>query len=190
MRDNSAPMPPVGARVPTREIDAFAAWLNAGMPEGSCASTGASNDPFAAAPTCTSATFWTGGDRESAEMHPGAACIDCHTRGVRGERGPTFSVAGTLFASGHEPTDCNGINGRSDSATVEITDATGKVTRLAVNRAGNFYSEVKTLPTPYTARVLYQGRIRSMLTPQTKGDCNSCHTQSGVEGAPGRIALP
>jgi hypothetical protein len=160
------------------------------MPEGSCASTGASNDPFAAAPTCTSATFWTGGDRESAEMHPGAACIDCHTRGVRGERGPTFSVAGTLFASGHEPTDCNGINGRSDSATVEITDATGKVTRLAVNRAGNFYSEVKTLPTPYTARVLYQGRIRSMLTPQTKGDCNSCHTQSGVEGAPGRIALP
>jgi predicted CXXCH cytochrome family protein len=25
---------------------------------------------------------------------------------------------------------------------------------------------------------------------QTTGDCNSCHTQSGANGAPGRILLP
>jgi hypothetical protein len=26
-----------------------------------------------------------------------------------------------------------------------------------------------------------------MTTPQTIGDCNGCHTQSGSNGAPGRI---
>jgi hypothetical protein len=29
-----------------------------------------------------------------------------------------------------------------------------------------------------------------MLTPVDTGDCNSCHTQDGKEGAPGRIILP
>ena len=123
-------------------------------------------------------------------MHPGQACIDCHTRGVRGERGPRFTLAGTVFASGHEPNDCNGVNGKAEGASVEITDANGRVTRINVNAAGNFYLEQVPLASPYTARVSYQGRTRSMVTPQTSGDCNSCHTQSGANGAPGRIALP
>ncbi len=190
LNDTKSPMPPVGARVASSQISALEAWIQDGMPEGTCDALSPANDPFAAAPTCTTARFWTGGDRESPEMHPGHACITCHTRGVGGERGPPFSIAGTLFASGHEPDDCNGVNGRVDAAIVEITDANGKVTRLSVNRAGNFYSEGKSLPTPYTARILYQGRTREMLTPQTTGDCNGCHTQSGADGAPGRIALP
>jgi predicted CXXCH cytochrome family protein len=29
-----------------------------------------------------------------------------------------------------------------------------------------------------------------MMTPQETGDCNSCHTEQGRNGAPGRILLP
>jgi len=29
-----------------------------------------------------------------------------------------------------------------------------------------------------------------MTAPQTSGDCNGCHTQTGANGAPGRITLP
>jgi len=189
MRSTTSPMPPVGARVSEAEIALLDAWVQDGMPDGSC-STIAVDDPFAAEPTCSTGKFWTGGDKGSPLMHPGKACIDCHQRGVRGERGPPFALAGTVFESGHEPDDCNGVNGKVETATVEITDANGRVTRLSVNAAGNFYLEGLSLRTPYTAKVSYQGRTRSMATPQTSGDCNSCHTQSGAEGAPGRIALP
>jgi hypothetical protein len=191
MRATSTPMPPAGNRVTSAEIAQFESWIQAGMPDGSCAtSSGSTNDPFAAAPTCSTGSFWTGGDKESPLMHPGKACIDCHTRGVRGERGPRFALAGTVFASGHEPDDCNGVNGKTEGASVEVTDANGKVIRLSVNAAGNFYLESQAIAMPYTAKVSYQGRTRSMATPQTSGDCNSCHTQSGASSAPGRIALP
>jgi hypothetical protein len=43
---------------------------------------------------------------------------------------------------------------------------------------------------PFTAKVTFQGREIVMTTPQTDGDCNSCHTETGANGAPGRIKLP
>jgi len=43
---------------------------------------------------------------------------------------------------------------------------------------------------PYTAKVKYNGLERVMVASQTTGDCNSCHTQAGTKGAPGRILLP
>lgn len=189
VRDSAAPMPPTGSRLAASDIALFEAWVNAGTPEGTCASS-SGPDIFGAAPTCTSATFWTGGDKESPDMHPGRACIDCHTRGVRGERGPPLSLAGTVFATAHDPDDCNGANGRVDGVVIEITDKNGKVQRITPRSSGNFYVEPQPLATPYTARVLYQGRVRAMATPQTSGDCNSCHTAAGLNGAPGRIALP
>lgn len=53
---------------------------------------------------------------------------------------------------------------------------------------GNFYGGTVGVPSPYTARVVVNGVVTSqMLTPQTNGDCNSCHTALGAQGAPGRI---
>jgi mono/diheme cytochrome c family protein len=43
---------------------------------------------------------------------------------------------------------------------------------------------------PFTAKVTYKGRERAMAAVQTSGDCSSCHTQTGTNGAPGRITLP
>ena len=192
MRATNRPMPPAGKQVLESEIQAFEAWLEAGMPEGNC---GGVRDPFDTPLTCTTDTYWTGGNDESPRMRPGYACIDCHTRGVADEdgelkRGPGFGFAGTVYASGHEPDDCNGVDGeRADPVTIEVTDANGRVVRASVNRAGNFYYEDR-LSYPITARVLYQGRARAMATPQDSGDCNACHTEAGDEGAPGRIMLP
>ena len=65
------------------------------------------------------------------------------------------------------------------------------------SRSGNFsYDLVRLppLPTPYKAKVTYTtaGRTyeRVMVAAQTSGDCNSCHTQTGANMAPGRITIP
>ncbi len=183
MMDGS--MPPAPATVPAADVATISAWQAAGAPAGSCEMP---TDPFAGPDTCTSGTMWTGGNRESELMHPGLACIDCHSS-MR--EGPYLYVAGTVYASGREVPDCNGIRSTgSDPVTVEITDATGYVLNLHPNAAGNFLDEDFPLTFPVTARVLYQDRERRMTAPITNGDCNSCHTLRGANGAPGRIVVP
>ncbi len=63
------------------------------------------------------------------------------------------------------------------------------------NNAGNFIIENSALCSqasclPYRVRLTLDGRTREMLTPQTDGDCMSCHTAVGRDGAPGRIVAP
>jgi hypothetical protein len=116
-------------------------------------------------------------------MHPGVACIACHTQ----DNGPTFAIAGTVFPTAHEPDDCDGLT--TTGATVEITGSDGKTLTLTVNSAGNFYSATKVAK-PYKAKVIVGTKSRDMAGAQTDGDCNSCHTTDGANGAPGRIMAP
>lgn len=187
MQDTASPMPPAGSSAPSAtDIQAFAAWLAAGTPTGSCA-TGP--DPLNAAPTCTSGqTVPYVTDDGSANMNPGQACVSCHVSMGTSREAPRF-LAGTVYPTGHEPSQCNGANLRVDGAQVIITDANGAQVPLRVTSSGNFYTTA-SIATPYTARVEYMGRTRAMAEPQTSGDCNSCHTQDGANGAPGRITLP
>jgi hypothetical protein len=144
-------------------------------------------DPYATAPTCTSGHNWTYGDSGSVLMHPGQACLNCHSMYFRA---PNFAFAGTVYPSAHEPDDCNGADGlNGDEMHVIVTDANGTVTDVFVNQSGNFYS-YNTVTFPITAVVTYQGRTRAMTTPAPSGDCNSCHTENGTSAAPGRIMLP
>lgn len=139
---------------------------------------------------CTSNQRWTGGDMRSELMHPGRACIACHTAGVgflNLQHGPTFTLAGTLFPSAHEPDDCNGAPG--SAVSVIVKGANGQSVTLTPNSVGNFHSATR-VTMPYTVEIRYQGRVRAMTTPQSTGDCNSCHTEQGTNGAPGRIMLP
>ena len=129
--------------------------------------------------------MWTQGDRESPDMHPGGACIGCHSTG----EGPRFSIAGTVFPTAHEPYDCDGSNGTTEPVVVTITDSAGNVVTLDANGVGNFYYR-GTLSPPYHAKVTASGRERVMSAAQTSGDCNSCHTVTGTSGAPGRIMAP
>lgn len=138
--------------------------------------------------TCTPQQWWKyQGDTESANMHPGVACIDCHTR--TGE-GPVFSYAGTIFANVADTDDCRGVTG----VAVEILDAAGSVLgRTTTNAAGNFSwrAEFLSFRADYRARLTFQGRTREMKLPQaSNGDCNTCHDSKGTEGAPGRMVAP
>lgn len=182
-------MPPAPLEAATAdEIAALSSWIADGAPATSCGSepVPTTPNPYDTPVVCTSMKNWTGGDRESPLMHPGVACINCHTK--EGE-GPRFSLAGTVFPTAHEPNDCNGVDAAS-GAKVVITDAAGKVVTLSVNNAGNFFLETRDFAFPYQAKVTYEGRERVMVSPQQNGDCNACHTQSGTMNAPGRIFLP
>lgn len=143
-------------------------------------------DPLMAAPTCTSGTNWLLGDRGSPLMHPGMACITCHST----RRAPVLTIGGTVYPTGHEPDNCYGADGLSaDEIDIVVTDSTGTVVTMAANTSGNFYSQTLVVP-PLTAEIHYQGRVRTMTTPADTGDCNSCHTQDGTMSAPGRLVLP
>ena len=153
-------------------------------------------DPLALAPRCSSGTQWTGGNRESPLMQPGEACASCHT--MMGE-GPKLAIAGTVYPTGHEPSQCYGADGTRAAmrAQVVVTDVSGRTVTANVNAAGNFFLESRTaLTPPLKAKVVLDGRERSMVTATPSGDCNTCHTQTGtttIAGgtpAPGRIVLP
>jgi hypothetical protein len=115
-------------------------------------------------------------------MRPGHACIDCHSR----DEGPIYSIAGTVYPTAHEPDDCNGV---ASGVTVVVTGADGKTYSLPVNAAGNFGFTIR-VATPYRVKVVGNGKTREMIAPVTDGDCNSCHTVTGTEKAPGRVMAP
>lgn len=62
-------------------------------------------------------------------------------------------------------------------------------TRVAANGVGNFYSGA-SLVAPFTVKVQSSQKTRAMSGSLTSGDCNSCHTQTGANNAPGRIMAP
>ena len=184
MQNNT--MPPANQPKPTAaEMQTFAAWVNANTPMGNCGSSGptdAGPNPFSGPHVCTSGQYYSSGQNTS--MEPGNACVACHKQ--KGE-GPLFSIAGTVYPTGHEPARCKAP--AAAGAVVTITDKNGKKLNLTVNSVGNF-SSTTTLTPPYTAVVTFQGRTRAMVGPQTNGDCNVCHTENGTNQAPGRILLP
>jgi hypothetical protein len=182
MSDPSIPMPPhpLDPSIQT-DIDAIQAWIDAGYPAGSCTPPAGGINPFD-----TPMNACTNGKSSinygSSQMFPGRACIDCH--------GSQMTFGGTVFPSAHETDVC--VGSKVSGATITLTDANNKQVTATVNSAGNFYSTTSITP-PYTVKLSYQGRERDMtglVTSATDGNCNSCHSMEGTNGAPGRIVLP
>ncbi|HEY1537173.1 MAG TPA: hypothetical protein VGF76_24300 [Polyangiaceae bacterium] len=207
MKDPASPMPPSPlAAVPASDVALMSAWVSSGTPVESCGTngsggvggsgvggsdaggssaggsggrtTGSGGTGGSTPVVCTSGMTWTGGNGSA--MRPGNACRSCHG---------SFSIAGTIYPTEHEPTNCDGVNS-SSGIKVVITGSNGTKLTLTPSSAGNFYSTAK-ISTPYTVTLTGNGTAtRSMLMPQTSGDCNSCHTQNGSNSAPGRIMAP
>lgn len=184
LQDGTSPMPPGGVPDPNA-AGILAAWIAAGYPRGDCSPDGGTN-PYGTPPTCSSGRYLRGEEDLEAAMHPGGACISCHRTDGEGEA-PTFTVAGTVFPTAHEYDDC--VSTMAGRGLVVITDSGGVSHTLTVGASGNFYSE-QPIGFPYRAKVVVDGRERAMSSTQTSGDCNSCHTLNGVNGAPGRIMAP
>lgn len=190
LHDTVMPMPPSYSAQPTSaETSAFDNWVSAGMPEGACGAIDAGTPDAGPAPTtCTSGTFWTSGDHGSSDMNPGLACKTCHATKAFFKQYP---FSGTVYPSLHEQDRCDARP--PANTTVQIIDKNGSValTMTASGTSGNFHSSLLvSVAMPYTARVTANGRTSTMTTPQTNGDCNSCHTEQGANGAMGRIVWP
>jgi mono/diheme cytochrome c family protein len=184
MSSATEPMPPTG-QLSDAQIQAFESWVTAGMPTGSCDGVGGGG-PVAL--TCTSNQYWPLGDEESPDMRPGVPCIDCHAKGIGGERGPSFIFAGTVFLGLHDEDDCFGST--PAGTTVVVTDAVGRVFEVAVRPRGNFFEEEQEVTYPIRAEVRRGGQVLAMKDPVPTGDCNTCHSAEGQDGAPGRIIAP
>jgi mono/diheme cytochrome c family protein len=202
MRDPLAPMPPSGQLAP-EQVEAFAAWLAAGLPERSCAATDAgAPDAGPAELTCSSdnwlPTPLDDGSTASDFMAPGMACIACHLGLNFAGQNPlglthgehVYDFMGTVFAAPHERDLC--APRLPTDATVEILSVDGGlVVRLPVNAGGNFQGNAPAgKPSAFRARLVTAAGARAMGVGQASGDCNTCHTAEGREGAPGRIFLP
>ena len=142
-----------------------------------CADEGVSGD------MCLSGQAWNDGENGSPLMHPGRDCLACHQS--RGEAEGVV-LGGTVYDGDGEPDDCYGLAG----VTLQLTDANNVVHQVTSNASGNFMIEETAIATPYSAKLLYQGRERAMLGMQTSLSCNGCHTETGANGAPGRILAP
>lgn len=189
-------MPPRPAvRPEADEIESFEIWVAAGTPRNATACTTppprlppANAGGTDAGGVCTSGKTWTQGDQPSALMHPGHACNACHQ--VRG--GPNLRFAGTVYRTLRESNDCNGV-APPPPVKITVTDARERVFEMTANEAGNFFLESAGGPPPRAPFkvVLTDGtKTRAMEGTVTSGDCNSCHTAAGANGAPGRVLAP
>jgi hypothetical protein len=200
-----SPLPPV----PAAEINAFDTWVAGGMPAGHCDGT---PDAGMVTLTCTSGQSWTGGNNGAFDMNPGWACVSCHLgNNFNGQNPPppkskvdeAWFFMGTVYPSLNERDRCKARP--PSSVRVEILDMSGNVvvTMTPSANSGNFASDSRlahstrafrynatNVPLPYRARVWNGEASRTMMTPQTVGDCNTCHTERGSNGAAGRIVYP
>lgn len=160
--------------------DAGAGGGQVGGPDGGVPGTGgrmAATDAGAGtASVCTSKMTYMGGNGQT--MRPGNDCTGCHN----------FAIAGTVYPTANEPDNCIGVNGTT-GVKVVITGMNGTVLTLTPNTSGNFYSNTKVTP-PFTVKLTNGAKTRMMVSSQTVGGCNSCHTSTGANGAPGRVMSP
>lgn len=195
MKSATSPMPPKPAEAPDPdEIKIFEEWVGGGSKKGALCTTpppdggapdgGAAGDGGPVVAKCTSGQTWAGGNTGSALMNPGEACSACHQ--VMG--GPNLRIAGTIYPTLREPNDCNGSK-PPPALTVVITDSQNRITNIPMNEVGNFSTRAR-IRAPYKAVITDGTKTRAMVGTVTSGDCNSCHTQAGANGAPGRILAP
>ena len=194
-------MPPTPAVPPEDdEIASFEEWVNGGTqknpeacttppPAGGTPGDGGLGDAGpdgGGAVKCTSGKTWMGGNDGSPLMNPGQACNACHQQ----QGGPNLRIAGTVYPSLHEPNNCIG-SAPPPQLRVVVTDSRNRVFNMRVNASGNFVTENGARPRPPLKAAVTDGvKTRQMVGTVTSGDCNSCHTQNGVNGAPGRIMAP
>jgi hypothetical protein len=186
MRQGS--MPPDGVKPTAREIDAFALWIDAGFPRtGTCTDFDAGVVDAGAPTTCASNNLYNMGAEPPGElMNPGLSCPTCHLSSGLFYVG--FSHAGTVMPGLHEKDRCK--SPAPDGGIVELLEADGgAIFTFRPNASGNFFT-LDAGHSPFIARISANGATRSSVSLHTSGDCNSCHTEQGANGASGRLTWP
>jgi hypothetical protein len=105
---------------------------------------------------------------EGPSMRPGSDCLECHGNPGAEESGPTWTLAGTVYASAQGSGD--GVRG----AAIHVVDAGGRAVTLHSNSVGNFYL-ADGLRFPLQVSVERNGATQVMSDPVSYGGCNRCH---------------
>jgi hypothetical protein len=186
MQDMTSPMPPgLPGSAGSAAVTSFQNWISGGLQPAPCGTDmDAGFDPFSVT-QCTSMQYYSFG--ENPGMEPGNACIACHSQYSGLEAPPMYFAAGTVYDTGHEPSRCYGVN--VAGAQVVFTDANNTDHAVSVDSSGNFALST-SVPRPFHVKVVYNGMVRAMSAAPPSGDCNTCHTATGDQSAPGRIVLP
>lgn len=218
MKATSEPMPPNKANAATAgELDAFAKWIAAGLPAGTCVAkkpdAGAGGTSSGGSSGATGAPGAPGatGPADAGHVDAGATSGTCtsgltwsptNTPGTRmnpgkacvschqaATGGPILQIGGTVYPDLDEPDLCYGTQ---VPAYVVIKDATGRSVTLTTGATGNFTlsTSAAALTYPIKVKVVRNGKENAMVSSPPHGDCNACHTASGKNGAPGRIIAP
>jgi hypothetical protein len=132
---------------------------------------------------CSTHSLWTLGNQASPVMTPGRECVACHVA-TSGEPTLIYTVAGTVMGALHDPDDCNGIG----SVEVNLAGNGGNLT-LITNAAGNFFTRTAITP-PYVPTLNLAGRRTTGGMHNDTGNCGTCHTVDGTQGAVGRLVAP
>jgi len=140
------------------------------------------------ASVCASGEIWAFQDKDNPRMNPGRSCVQCHAEENDPAQAPLYVFAGTVMRAEHEGDDCRGV----PEMTVIVTGADGAEVEMQSNSAGNFWLAPETeVVMPYTARIVDSaGNERVQQNPVDSGDCASCHTRAGANGATGRLIPP
>jgi hypothetical protein len=124
------------------------------------------------------------------EHRPGEACASvCHAPANSGGL-RDFAISGTVFSSLHTPDDCVGDDASAPFTELVIQDRTNAVMSFVLSGTGNFSYQGSYVSPPFSVSVWVGGKENAAVTPHANGDCNSCHTEQGANGAPGRIVAP
>ena len=113
-------------------------------------------------------------DVEQGPLHrPGQPCTACH--GGDGPGGPTFDLAGTVYAFPGAPNPLPG-------GIVRVVDGSGRSSAVQTNEVGTFYwlEGQLDLEFPIWASVEFCGRVVEMKTPIFRErSCANCHSGPG-----------
>ncbi|MFT3836203.1 MAG: hypothetical protein QM723_04295 [Myxococcaceae bacterium] len=200
LQSEDQPMPPDPEPKPNAaEQQILLDWLTGGTPDGTCSPDAGEIDAGLAPVTCHGNLQPGPSTVASQNMDPGWACLSCHKGQNFQNQNPfgdfnsheQYFFMGTVFPDWHEQDLCVDVQ---SGATINIFDVHGNLAfSMTPNGVGNFYrpSKLAGIDLPYTAQIVGPtGKSRWMLTGQAIGDCNTCHTEQGIGGAPGRIVVP
>lgn len=126
-------------------------------------------------------------DKSTGLHNQGFDCLSCHYSGGPGEK--VFTIGGTIFRKKDAPD--KDVASAAEGYTVQLVLRNCQTVTANKGRgSGNFYMNfspsedfIPFVIDPSGNRVNRSAAVH----PKDRLRCNSCHTQSGVNGAPGRI---
>lgn len=156
---------------------------------GGCVATDAEDDNTTSKPSNSTIK-----DYKFIESHyQGENCLDCHSANAASSQRvkPYFAASGTIFSTYDAQNSSD--NSANFAATILLQNAANNSLVCTISKGfGNFHCEQPLPSAPWRVSVLNKDGVQvnqssGFLHDSSRVNCNACHRNSGINGAPGRI---